>query len=170
MGIRLEIVLLFAMGVILVLTFGIKTADIDIKKHLSGKEVEFTDTTFIEVGMESMQSIAHSSHGVRLNGVLMLDELNYHSKNLELLRAKKGIYHNDKIFLEGDIFVRQKEGFEYHAQQAVYDQAVQILDVNSPFLAKMDKNTIQGSSMRYDVRKKEIFAKEIAAVVYTVEK
>ncbi|MDQ1325652.1 MAG: hypothetical protein QG564_776 [Campylobacterota bacterium] len=163
-------VLLFIIGAILVLTFGIKVTDIDIKKQLSGKEIEFTDITLIEVDMESMQSIAHSRYGVGINGVLMLDELNYHSGNLELLRAKKGIYHDDKIFLDGDVFVRQKEGFEYRTQYAVYDKATEILDVTSPFIAKMNQNTIQGDSMRYNLRQKEVSGKGIAAVVYTTEK
>lgn len=170
MGVRLELVLLFIMGVILVLTFGIKVTDIDIKKQFSGKEIEFTDTTFIEVDMKAMQSIAHSSYGVRINGVLMLDELNYHSNNLELLRAKKGTYSDDKIFLDGDVFIRQKEGFEYRAQHAVYDKATEILDVISPFFAKMNENTMQGNSMRYNLRQKEVLATDIAAVIYTAEK
>lgn len=166
----MELVLLFIMGAILVLTFGIKVTDIDIKKQLSGKEIEFTDTTFIEVDMKTVQSIAHSSYGVRADGVLMLDELNYHSSNLELLRAKKGTYRDDKIFLDGDVFVRQKEGFEYRAQHAVYDKAVEILDVTSPFFAKMNENTMQGNSMRYNLRQKEVLARDIAAVIYTAEK
>jgi len=65
---------------------------------------------------------------------------------------------------------KQKEGFNYKAQHAVYDKKTAILTITSKFTAVMDKNIVHGNTGWYDSRRKMLFAKEVDAVVYTAEK
>jgi hypothetical protein len=138
--------------------------------NIPTKELEFTKTTFIEVDINRTQGVAYSHYGVRNNAVLTLHNIEYHTDNIEYLSAKRGIYKENKVYLNDDIKVDQKEGFSYRMQHAVYDKKTEILEITSPFTAVMDKNIIKGKYLRYDARKKEAYAKKIDAIIYTVEK
>ena len=170
MGIKLETLIILLIVAILSGTLMVKFAHKSSDGKLFTKEMEFTNTTFIEVDTANMKGRAFGTYGTRDAGVLTLHNLKYHTKNIELLRAKKGTYKGDKLYLDGNITVNQKEGFDYSAEHAIYDKKTKILNITSAFTGIMDKNTIHGYTLRYDVQKKEAFGKRIDAVVYTAEK
>jgi len=170
MGLKLEMLIAIAIVAILSLTFMVKFTHKPSNGKLFTKELEFTNTTLTEVDTVTMQGRAFGTYGIRDAGVLILHNLRYHTKNIELLRAKKGTYKDDKIYLDGKITLNQKEGFDYSAEHAIYDKKTKILDITSAFTGVMDRNTIHGYTLRYDMQKKEAFGKRIDAVVYTTEK
>jgi len=170
MGLKLETLIVISIIAILSLTFVVKITYNASDKKTFTKELEFTDTTFIEVDTNKTKGIAFGTYGIRNAGVLTVDNLRYHTSNIELLTANQGIYKNDKMYLDNNITVHQKEGFDYSAEHAVYDQKTEILNITSPFTAVMNKNIMHGNSLRYDTRSKEAFATSVDAVVYTAEK
>ncbi len=170
MGLKLETLITVLIVAILSVTLMIKFTHKSSNGEHFSKELEFTDTTLIEVDTSTMQGRAFGSYGVRNAGVLTLYNIKYHTKNIELLRAKKGTYKGNKLYLDGNITVNQKEGFDYSAEHAIYDKKTKILDITSAFTGIMDKNRIHGYTLRYDAQKKEAFGKRINAVIYTTEK
>lgn len=170
MGLKLETLIIVVIVAILSGTLMVKFTHKSSDRKPFTKELEFTDTTFIEVDTATMQGRAFGTYGIRDTGILTLYNLKYHTKNIELLRAKKGTYKGDKLYLDGNITVNQKEGFDYSAEHAIYDKKTKILNITSEFTGIMDKNIIHGYTLRYDVQKKEAFGKRIDAVVYTAEK
>ncbi len=170
MGLKLESLIVLAIVAILSFTFLMKTTDSTISEKCSTKDLEFTNTILTEVDTDTMLGRAFGTHGILDKKVLTLYNLTYHTKNIELLRAKKGIYHGDELYLEGNITVNQKEGFDYNAEYAVYHKKTKVIDINSPFTGIMNQNIIRGNSLHYDIEKKEVFAQSIEAVVYTTEK
>ena len=170
MGLKLEIVLILAIIAILSVSFNTELSNHKNSQTIFKKEIEFTDTTFIEVDTNRTQGVAYSKYGVRDHTVLTLYDIEYHTDNIESLHAKRGIYKQNMIYLDNHIEVNQKEGFKYRTEHAVYNKKTEILNLTSPFTAVMGKNIIHGKSLRYDSRKKEAYAKDIDAVVYTIEK
>jgi len=170
MGLKLETLVAVAIVAILSGTFMVKFTHKSSDGTLFTKELEFTDTTFTEVDTVTMQGRAFGTYGIRDAGILTLHNLKYHTDNIESLHAKKATYKGDKLYLDGNITINQKEGFDYSAEHAVYNKKTQILDITSSFTGTMNKNTIHGYTLRYDVQKKEAFGKRIDAVVYTTEK
>ena len=170
MGLKLETLITVVIIAILSVTLMVRFTHKSSNGERFTKELEFTDTTLTEVDTTIMQGRAFGSYGIRDAGVLTLHNIEYHTKNIELLRAKKGMYKGDKIYLDGNITLNQKEGFDYSAEHAVYDKKTKMLDITSEFSAIMDGNTIHGYTLHYDVQKKEAFGKWIDAVVYTTEK
>jgi len=170
MGIRLEIVLIFAIASIAVVTTMVKLTDSPSANKVFKKELEFTHTTFIEVDVNKTQAKAFSKYGVRDNGILTLEHLNYHTANIQELLADKGIYKNDIVYLLGNVRVDQKEGFDYTTASAKYNQKTEVLYITSPFVAKMNKNIIRGTTLQYNAFKKEAIGTQIDAIVYTTEK
>ncbi len=170
MGLKLETLIIVVIVAIISVTLMVKfTHNASVGERFT-KELEFTDTTLTEVDTATMQGRAFGSYGMRDAGVLTLYDIRYHTNNIQSLRAKKGTYKGDKLYLDGNITVNQKEGFDYSAQHAVYDKKTKILDITSSFTGIMDRNTIHGYTLRYDMQKKEAFGKRIDAVVYTTEK
>ena len=170
MGLKLEIVLTVVIAAIVSVTLLVKFTHKPSDGKRFTKELEFTDTTLTEVDTTTMQGRAFGSYGIRDKGVLTLYDISYHSNNIQSLQAKKGTYKGDKLYLDGNITVNQKEGFDYSAEHAVYNKKTKILDITSAFTGIMDKNIIHGYTLRYDMQKKEAFGKRIDAVVYTSEK
>ncbi len=170
MGLKLETVIIVVIVVILSGTLMVKfTHKLSDGKPFT-KELEFTHTTLTEVDTTTMQGRAFGSHGILEAGILTLYNIKYHTNSIESLSANKGTYRSDKLYLDGNITVNQKEGFDYNAQHAVYNKKTKILDITSTFAGIMDRNIIQGHTLRYDMQKKEALGKRINAVFYTTEK
>ena len=170
MGVRLQYILILVIGFILAVALTVEIKNAKAAKKIFTKEMEFTYTTFREVDIHKMQGVAYATDGIRNAGVLTVHNLRYHTNNIQSLKAKKGRYIGDKIYLDYNITVNQKEGFDYQAEHAVYNKKTEILDILSPFTAVMNENTFHGKTLRYNTRKKEAFGTMIDAVVYTKEK
>lgn len=170
MGLKLEIILIIAMIVIVSVSLTVKIKNNLTPKKVPTIELEFTHTTFTEVDTNKTQGIAFGTYGIRDAGVLTVDNLRYSSDNIKELRANKGTYKGDKLYLDHNITVNQKVGFDYKAEHAIYNKKTEILDITSPFTAIMNENIIHGNSLRYDMKNKKAFATDVDAVVYTKEK
>lgn len=170
MGIRLEPVLIIAIIVTVGMNTMMKLSNSSASNNMFNKEMEFTDTTFIEVDREKMQSKSFAKKGVRENMALMVENLRYSTDSIELLVSNKGTYHEDILYLDGNVKLKEKEGYIYSAEHAKYNQKTEILTVTSPFIAYMDKNIIRGTSLHYNALTKELNATKVDAVIYTTEK
>lgn len=114
--------------------------------------------------------MAKSRYGSRENGILELEDLQYHSDTVALLKADRGRYREKKIYLDGNVTLYQKEGFTYHTEHAYYDKSAMILYITAPFTGYMQRNIVRGASLEYHTESKEAFATAVDAVVYTAEK
>jgi len=170
MGIKLEYILIFAIVLTIGVTTTVKLTNKTNSTLMSKKELEFTDTTFIEVDTEKMQARSYTTYGVREAGVLRLQHLTYHTTNIELLLADHGTYKQNVLFLDGNVSLQEKEGFYYSTEHANYNQKREILHITSAFTAHMNKNLIKGKTLEYDAQKKELNATGIDAVIYTTKK
>ncbi len=170
MGLKLEIILIIAMIAIVSVSVTVEIKNKQIIKKEPTIELEFTHTTFTEVDVNKTQGVAFGTYGIRDAGVLTVENLRYSTDSIKLVRAKRGIYKGDRIYLDHNITVNQKVGFDYTAEHAIYDKKFEILYITSPFTAVMNENVIHGSALRYHMKSKQAFATDVDAVVYTKEK
>jgi len=170
MGLKLEMILIVSIVAILSVALTVKIKNDRALNKVSTKELEFTNTTFTEVDTNKTQGILFATYGIRNSGILTVDNLRYHTDSIKELRAKKGKYIGDKIYLDYNITVHQKEGSDYKAEHAIYDKKSEILNITSRFTAVINGNVMNGDSLRYDTRNREAFATNVNAVVYTKEK
>ncbi len=170
MGIRLEFILIIVLVITIGITTTVKLTNTKYKAHQSTKELEFIDTTFIEVDREKMQARSFSTHGVRDAGVLRLEHLTYHTGNIELLLADLGTYKKNILYLDGNVSLQEKEGSIYTTEHAKYNQKTEILNITSAFTAQVNKSVIKGNSLEYKAISKEVKATRVDAVVYTTKK
>ncbi|MFT7879976.1 MAG: hypothetical protein ABXS91_06210 [Sulfurimonas sp.] len=170
MGIRLESIIAIIIGLILVSFFLIKIDQPSLQKSDESKELTFRDTRLIEVDTKKILGLAHSRYGEVEERTLRLNGIVYHTERVNLLRAQKGRYQGDYLYLEGNVTLNQKEGFDYRAQKATYNKKHEILTIDSLFEAYLNENIISGENLVYDMKKKKITGQNIKAVLYTLEK
>jgi len=170
MVIKLELLLVVLIVTMLSVAYSVKLSDDISAKKTSRKEMEFTHTTLTEVNTEKLVSTSYGVYGIRKDGILTIKELVYHTDSIERLVSDSGRYVGERVYLDGHIRLKQKEGFFYQAEHAVYNKKTEILEITSKFTAKMNQNIVHGDNARYDTRKKILSAQKINAVVYTAEK
>jgi len=170
MGIRLEYILTIIFIGIVFFTMTIKLTSTKTYNASSKKELEFFNTTFIEVDTQKKQAQLYTPHGIRKKGVLVLDKLNYYTPTIDSLLADTGTYENNILHLDGHVSLKETTGNIYQSEHAIYDQTKEVLTITSPFVAYMGQNIFRGNSLVYDAVRKEANATKIDAVVYTVKK
>jgi len=170
MGIKLEVFIVTAIVLIVSTTYFFKIENSNSAPSSSTKQLEFKNTTLIEVNTEKMLSNIVCSHGVKKNEILDLKEIIYHSKSINSLVAESGEYKNGIMYLDGGIKLQQKEGYVYHAEHAIYNTEKETLNIASEFTMYINKNTIRGRDLIYDAKTKVAKSKNINATVYTTEK
>ena len=148
----------------------VELSNSDKKRKAFTKDLEFTNTNFIEVDTQKMQGWVYSTHGIRDKGVLIFDNVVFHTDNIDSLRGKKGKYRNDVLYLDGDVVMEENEGYTYTTQHANYNQKTEILKITSPYTAVKGKDVMKGKSLRYNTVKKEAYGTRVDAVIYTIEK
>lgn len=170
MGIRLEFILPMIVSLIVAATFLVKIDTHDYKKKKLTKELEFNETTLVEVDTNRTLGLAHCHHGLYENSVWTLLKVTYYTDSIEYLKADKATYHEDTVYLDGNVTLYQKGGYHYETQHAVYHKQNEEIEITSPFTAILGENIIKGDWLLYKARQKEGFARKINAVVYTNEK
>jgi len=165
MGLRLEYVLVF----LIVLTFTLAmTAKVDqqhIQTQQHVRELEFRDTTFIEVTTSRREGIAYAAYGIRENGILTLEGLRYSNERIRNMTADTAYYQEKTNHLEGNVTLLHQKGLRFFTEKADYNKKSEILNVTAPFIAYMDKNEIRGDRLQYNMQTEEIVAEHIKAVV-----
>ena len=170
MGLKLEYIIIAIIVSIIGVVGTLEVRNVKQSKEVAGKELEFTNTTFVEVDTNKTQGTAFGTYGLRIGGVLYVDNLRYHTDSIKLLRARKGRYEGDKVYLDGNVSLNQKIGFDYFAEHAIYDKKREILHIPSKFRAYMNENIFYGKMLVYDVQKKVSLSEDADALLYTAEK
>jgi hypothetical protein len=170
MGLKLEFVLIVTIVGIVAGSLLLKLGGIDTKSEVFTKELEFTNTMLIEVNTLKAISRSYGTYGLRDRGVFTLENLRYSTDTIESLVADRGKFKGDILYLDGAVVLKEKEGYTYKTEHANYNQKSNILNITAPFVGTRDRNIINGNTLRYNTRKKEVFATKIDSVFYTTEK
>ncbi|MBT8348180.1 MAG: LPS export ABC transporter periplasmic protein LptC [Sulfurovum sp.] len=170
MGVKLEVILTSAIIGIISGALLLKLGNTPVPTQVFTKEIEFTNTTLIEVDTDKMKSRAYTTYGVRDKDVLTLDKIVYTGDRIESLSANKARFKDDFIHLDGDVVMQEKDGYKYETQHAIYNKETEILNITSPFTGVRGQNRIKGESMEYNTRKKKATGTSVGTVFYTPDK
>ena len=170
MGIKLEYVLTITIIGIIAGSLMLKLRNTPAPTKVLTKEVEFTDTTLIEVDTDNIKSRVYATYGVRDKGVLTLDDIVYLSDKVESLSSNKARFKGGFLYLDGNVILREKDGYTYKTENAIYNQKTEILHITSHFTGVKGQNIIEGESMEYDLRKKKATGTTVGTVFYTPDK
>ncbi len=170
MGIKLQYVLTITIIGIISGSLMLKLRNTPVTTKVFTKEVEFTNTTLIEVDTENIKSRVYTTYGVRGKNVLTLDNIVYLSDKIESLSANKARLKGDFLYLDGDVVLQEKDGYKYKTEHAFYNKNTEILHITSPFTGLKGQNIIEGESMEYNIREKKATGTTVGTVFYTPDK
>jgi len=170
MGIKLEHILTIAIIGIITGSLMLKLRNTPVSTKVFTKEVEFTNTTLIEVDTDNMKSRAYATFGVKDKDVLTLNNIVYLGDKIESLSANKARLKGDFLHLDGNVVLQEKGGYKYETQHAIYNKKTEILNITSPFTGVRGHNRIEGESMEYNTREKKATGTTVGTVFYTPDK
>ncbi|HHO42224.1 MAG TPA: hypothetical protein ENN12_02585 [Epsilonproteobacteria bacterium] len=136
-----------------------------MKKENNNRDLEFTNTTLIEVDDTSLLGYTFATYGVRQRNILTLDNVYYKDNNIEKLTALQGVYDTKSLTLRGDVDLYYKDGMRCQSQEAIYYKELSKLEIPTPFVATTPLHIFRGSSLIYDANKRTIKAKEVNALI-----
>jgi hypothetical protein len=163
MGVRIEYILVILIILTVIVATKVNVAPADSIVDTGTKELEFRDTTFVEVTTQKREGIAHAAYGLRQNGILTLHKLRYHSGRIKEMSAERAHYRERMIYLEGNVYLLDQKGFRFETQEAVYEREAERIRVTAPFHAYFDANSIAGESLLYDMVSQVLYAEKIDA-------
>jgi len=163
---RIEWLSVMMILVMLGVSYLIKADQHKAKKITFFKEMEIYSSVTIEVNTSGVDNRLYSDYGVKEKGELRLTNVTYAGNSIKELKAEKGRYINDKIYLDHNVTLLQKNGYIYKGDHAIYDKSKEFLQVTSPFVAYIDRNVIHGVNFQYDIKKKVATAENVNAVIY----
>jgi lipopolysaccharide assembly outer membrane protein LptD (OstA) len=169
MGVRLELILLFLIVLFFAFAMRIKLQTDTPSKTSIGKELEFTDTTLVEVTTQDPKGVTYLKHGTRENGILHMDGLEYHDPKISLMSAKHATFEENTLYLEGNISLFQENGFRFMTQKASYNRSVNTIYVTTPFTAYLNQNRIVVEEMQYNMNNGNLYAQKVRANIQIVD-
>lgn len=170
MGIRLEPLLSVMIAVVISGSLLIKLSSTLKNDRAFSKDLEFTNTTFIEVDTNKTQWWLFGTYGAFDKEVLTVDNIVFHADTIDSLSAIRGRYFNDVLYLDGNVVLQSQDGYRYETQHANYNQKTKQLHITTLFTAARGQNMMKGETLRYDTQSKEAFGTGVDAVIYTTEK
>ena len=170
MGLKLEFILIAFVAGLIAMALTVKISNARTKVKVQTIELEFTDTTSIEVDTKKTLSVSYGTYGVRDAGVLTIHNMQYHSSEIDMLKSDIAILKGDVIHFDHNVSVHKEAGSDYFTEHAIYNKKTGILNVTAPFKAILNENIMHGDTLRYDTRSKKANASNVDAVVFTVEK
>jgi len=169
MGLKLEFLLLAIVAGLITMALTVKIANGHTTVKKQTLELEFTDTTTIEVDTNKTLSVSYSTKGKRDAGILTVNNLRYHTNDILLLSSQKAKFSGDRIYLDRNVTLNKEAGSDYYTEHAVFDKKTGILQITAPFKAFMGRNIMYGDTLRYNTKKKKAFATHVDAVVFTAK-
>lgn len=126
-----------------------------------------------ELNLEGLKTLMTGSHAIRYSDRYTIDDVNY-TDNAKIYRANMkanfGIYKEDIIDLDGDVFYTRSDGFNFATQHATYNKKTAIAISQQDYIAHQGQNEVRGSYVRYNNRNNTIDSTNIDAIYYLNDK
>jgi len=170
MGIRLDVILIVLISIIISVGLNFSLTSTPQTDNNFTKELEFKDTMLTEVDKTMILGKSFIGYGVSDNKVLVLKNITYFAEKLEYIKANEAKLDGHVLYLKGDIEVKETDGYLYKTQEAIYNQESKILNIYTPFSARMKNNLLEGSRLLYNLKDKKIYGRDIHTVFFTSTK
>lgn len=162
---KLQYIIAGVIVFILVSSFVIKKESNTSNQSKSKKDLEFTNTTLMEVDEASLVGYTFATYGVRDNNILTLNNIIYKDVRVDKLTALKGVYNTQKMVLSGKVDLHYKDGIRSQSQNAIYHKELSIVEITTPFLVTTPLHTFRGKSFVYDMKNRIAKATKIDALL-----
>jgi lipopolysaccharide assembly outer membrane protein LptD (OstA) len=169
MAIKIEWVLIFFITITLLVSFSLRVED-SIHKTGIQKELNFKDTIFAEVDTSGLLSFANVKNGEQTNGILTMHDISFDKIDDTKVTANRAVYEKDEIVLSGNVKIKQKNGFVFNSQKAIYNTRSGKITSKDKYNATLNGNLLTGDNLSYDTKKLNATSSGIHAILHTQDK
>jgi len=129
------------------------------------KEVVFTDFYLFElkVNIEGKRVSAHQA--IKHTQYLDLREVNLSDENGHTILSDRAVYEDDAVFMKDNIKFTRNDGLTFSTKDLSYDFKKGELETFSPFFLDFNGSKIEGESLEYNMKSREISADGIVASI-----
>ena len=139
------------------------------------KKVEFNEVaqfslfsfTLYELNRMGLITLMNGSEAVRYKDRYIVKDIDYNDNTEEYItnmKAKKGSYKNEIVYLYGDVKFERGDGINFFSQEVVYNKTTDTATSEVDFISYMNLNQIQGSKIKFDNKNNIIEAKDVYAI------
>lgn len=133
--------------------------------------LNMSNFTMYEMDKVKLTSMLMASDGARYANRYLLKDINYTDNSKELMAnilSKNGIYKDELLTLNGDVFYKREDEITFKSQSATYDKKNSSFSTKENFEATMQKNVAYGSEIEYNNETKKLKSKDVY-VIYKIE-
>lgn len=141
-------------------------------KPLDIKKQEFIDVplldidkfTMYEFNLHGLQTVMLGKRTLRYADRYTVQDIDFtdHSKDYTSnMKAKKGVYKDDIVNLEGDVAYYREDGLAFEAKTLLYDTKTATAKTDDAFTAYEGLSTMQGRTLKYNADKNTIYSKNV---------
>lgn len=133
--------------------------------------LNISNFTMYEMDKTRLTSLLKATDGIRYADRFLLKDINYTDNSKELranIVSKNGIYKDNVLTLNGDVFYKREDDITFKSQSAKYDKTSSDFSTKENFEATMQKNIAYGSEIEYNNETKKLKSKNVY-VIYKIE-
>ncbi len=165
MALRVEYILILSIIVVGVFIFIEKPKNIKVIESNSTKELFFKNFSLLEIDEHGIKNQLNAKEATKDKNSFYLIDINITHDKTDNILAKKAIYMKDFIYLKDRVTLKRKGEFQFSTNDLNYRVKDKIAYTNSGFILKINQNRINGTNLYYNLKTKEISAKEINASI-----
>jgi hypothetical protein len=144
-----------------------KPLDIKHQEFIDVPQLEVKEFTMYELIRNGLKTFMVGSSATKYDDRFIIEDMNYTDKSEEYtanMRAKKGVYKDDKVTLTDDVVYSRENGFVFQTQKVVYDKnnSTAVSDVG--YTARVGENIVHGSYIKYNNLLNKVYSKNIEAI------
>lgn len=146
--------------------FLFKPLDIKEQKFTDIPLFELTTFTMYELNNHALETLMIGTKGVRYSNRYTVEDIDYtdNSRNyLANMRADFGVYKNDIVDLEGNVFYSREDGLVFETQKVLYNKKKAIAYVNQEYVSYRGSNRVVGTSLEYNNLLKQSKSTDVVA-------
>lgn len=168
MVLRIEY-LLIPTSIILVLSvLGIHPHSQSAVNSVANKEVLFENFSLFDVEENISEQKILASKAIKYSNRLDMTDINLTDKNGHNIVAHEAIYKDNDIYMNKNIRMIRQDGLTFSTDSLHYNLKQKELETFTPFYLDYNGSSIQGSSLKYSLKAKNIYANNIEASIILV--
>ena len=170
MAIRIEYLLIFLIGILLLSIWGINPSSKAATSSKGDKEVAFQNIFLADIKkdepaqkMFAYQLVKYQNY-LEMNEIELKDETGYH------LLSKKAIYEEAYIYMDMGVNVLRDDGLKFTTKSLNYNVDTKEVKTVQPFLLEFNASSVEGDNLALNIESRKISADNIQASIFFVDK
>ena len=134
---------------------------------------ELKSFTLHELNRVGLQTIMTGDSAIRYSNrysVLNIDYTDNSKKYIANMRAKKGLYKDEIIELEGNVVYSREDGLTFETSRVVYNRKTSIAVADADYVSYQGNNIVNGSFIKYNNSLNRIESKNVTATYRLIGK